>query len=331
MFRTLVRPFALAAAGVALALTAGAQPASAASCAVSAVKIGDLAASACGGSFAGNDSGANSIATDLFEGGLFSEFGVTEAWELVGKSDDGDDGVTASGGGSGSWTIDFGGAVVDTFVISLKAGNAFSVFLFTDLDPAATAYTGTFDTLLAGLTGEGDLKSSEALSTAKAEREGAEKAKSKAEKSKVDATAKAKKAEEALAQAKAEKKKAEAAGDDKKAKQADAKVKDAEKKAKAAKQEEKKAAKELAAAEKKVKQKQSEEKAAKTSLEKELKKTKAAKKAEAETGKDLSHITVGTFSSASSLAVPVPAALPLLATGMAVFAGFGWRRRAARA
>lgn len=78
----------------------------------------------CAGSFAGNDKNqqADVLAT------ILADFGVTASF--AGASDDGGSGPFATSPGGDSGTLTFDVAIDDAFVLSLKAGNAFSLFYF---------------------------------------------------------------------------------------------------------------------------------------------------------------------------------------------------------
>lgn len=148
------RPFKIACAaafGLVSVAAIGDHSAAAATCAVDAVAIGGRAATACGGVF--DVGGAKT--RDQIAPGLFAEFGVDAPWDLFGASNDGDDSVASKGGAKGGWRVDFGGKLVDAFVIGLKSGDAVSVFLFDKLDPATMSYSGSYDAMLAGLIGDG--------------------------------------------------------------------------------------------------------------------------------------------------------------------------------
>lgn len=78
----------------------------------------------CAGAFEGNDKNqqADVLAT------ILSEFGVTASF--AGASDDSASGPFTTSPGGASGTLTFDTAIDDPFVLSLKAGNAFSLFYF---------------------------------------------------------------------------------------------------------------------------------------------------------------------------------------------------------
>lgn len=124
--------------------------AQAATCSPDAVTIDGDAAQACNGPISGNDTGGgSSFLDDLSNGDIFAGYGninLLMDWELFGKSDE-DLTVEADEGSIFGEFAAFG--VMDTLVVTLKAGSNFTAFLFTDI--AGPNITGTFDTFLAGL------------------------------------------------------------------------------------------------------------------------------------------------------------------------------------
>ena len=134
--------------GIALA-TAISQPAHAAfikgTCNVADVTAGPVLAnaSACK-NFTGNDTG--------FEALINNAFGLTgNTWNLLGKSDQSDDPVaninTSGSVQSGNWSLIAPTSVNSPFVVTLKAGDFFSAYLFQGL---ANITSGTFN--VAGVT-----------------------------------------------------------------------------------------------------------------------------------------------------------------------------------
>lgn len=107
---------------------------------VTATGIGG--ATTCAGSFDGNDTQGDSLLNAL-NGGLFQSVVGNVTWSLFGKSDDGNSSFTAQNGAtSGTWQVLE--AITGPFVISLKAGNSYSAYLFDGKTPVTS---GTFETL----------------------------------------------------------------------------------------------------------------------------------------------------------------------------------------
>lgn len=119
--------------------------------AVTASGFGD--ATACAGAFDGNDTGAQgTLLTKLNDEGLFDSFVGDATWSLLGKSDDGSGILTASNGlASGTWSLLT--AITQPFVLSLKAGNSYSAYLFDGTTPITS---GTFETLGVSVNGRGN-------------------------------------------------------------------------------------------------------------------------------------------------------------------------------
>jgi hypothetical protein len=108
-------------------------------CNITDIKFGSLTATACEGAFSGNDTGAGKPLETLLDGGLFSDFvGTGVDWSLLGKSDDTNpEFITAANTANGTLTIanDFSW-LGKTFVISLKASNSYSAYLFQNFQSA---------------------------------------------------------------------------------------------------------------------------------------------------------------------------------------------------
>ncbi|MGG6294884.1 PEP-CTERM sorting domain-containing protein [Leptolyngbya sp. AN02str] len=109
---------------------------------------GGIFASACAGSFSGNDTGAQGTLLNDLNNGLFSTGGGT--WSLLGKSDDG--GFSAGKSSTGGWSLLGGQQITGSFVLSLKAGNAYSAYYF---DNVSNVTSGFFDTIGVSLAGNG--------------------------------------------------------------------------------------------------------------------------------------------------------------------------------
>jgi hypothetical protein len=100
-------------------------------------------ATACAGSFSGNDTGAGNPLLTSLNGGLFSSFTGNTTWKLLGKSDAANSGFTASNGATkGSWSLLQ--AITGPFVISLKSSTGYSAYFFDGKTPITS---GTFNTL----------------------------------------------------------------------------------------------------------------------------------------------------------------------------------------
>jgi hypothetical protein len=133
-------------------LTATALPSAAASfgnlkatgldCTHALVTAGDHDFLACAGAFEGNDTGnGNPLLTEL-NNGLFDDYVSGGTWSLLGKSDEGD--FNADQGQTiGNWSLAAGDTLGSPFVLSLKASNSFSAYLFNDV---SDIIDGTFTT-----------------------------------------------------------------------------------------------------------------------------------------------------------------------------------------
>ncbi|HLP90617.1 MAG TPA: PEP-CTERM sorting domain-containing protein [Nostocaceae cyanobacterium] len=116
-------------------------------CSTTDVSLGGVNAVDCFGA-SGNDTGADDPLETWLDGGLFSEYVGTGAdWSLLGKSDSNSDIIQAPDETSiGNWTL---GQPLpsSTFVISLKASDFYSAYLFQNVDFAQTGLTGLFNTI----------------------------------------------------------------------------------------------------------------------------------------------------------------------------------------
>lgn len=149
---------AMAASSV-IALAAGA---SAATCRIDAVTLTEVDSAAFGPVNSTNCFGAESgnlNPTEVLAGLTNDDFGFgSYSWSYLGKDDGGSTGSVQADVGSttGSWSADFGsGFTASVFSVLLKAGNAYSVFLFDITPSTGSAFAGTFDTQLAGLVNGG--------------------------------------------------------------------------------------------------------------------------------------------------------------------------------
>ncbi|MBD2725293.1 PEP-CTERM sorting domain-containing protein [Nostoc sp. FACHB-892] len=135
--------------------TSNANQTSSAICQLSDISLGGVLATACEGPIAGNDTGdKGSLLPDL-NNGLFSSFvGTNVKWSLAGKSDENPFAITADNKlSSGTWRL--GEALAsNTFVVSLKAGDAYTAYLFKDYD-FSKGLTGVFNTIGVALEGNG--------------------------------------------------------------------------------------------------------------------------------------------------------------------------------
>jgi hypothetical protein len=142
-----------------------------AKCSVNNVLFQNKTATACAGSFSGNDTGAGNPLLTQLNGGLFN-VGSSVTWSLAGKSDDGSqsglDITAANGANKGTWSLSqsFSSNApsgLSTFAISLKASTHYSTYLFQNFD-LSKGLTGVFDTIGVSLAGNG--KSGKGLSHA---------------------------------------------------------------------------------------------------------------------------------------------------------------------
>jgi hypothetical protein len=121
-----------AAAGLALALNG---PALAENCADTTWTA--LAATACLGSFVGNSGSGDSVPGELTF--LNAQWPSYAAFSFVGKSDDADSGpFTSNPAVAVSGTLTFDAPLSTPFVISLKAADQYSYYLFNPLGPVSS-------------------------------------------------------------------------------------------------------------------------------------------------------------------------------------------------
>ncbi|MBD0386683.1 MAG: PEP-CTERM sorting domain-containing protein [Nostoc sp. C3-bin3] len=125
-------------------------------CSLSDISLGGVFATACDGPIAGNDTGDKGSLLPNLNNGLFSSFvGTGVEWSLAGKSDDQKPfAITAANDfSSGTWGL---GAALssNTFVVSLKASDAYTAYLFKDYD-FSKGLTGVFNTIGVALDGSG--------------------------------------------------------------------------------------------------------------------------------------------------------------------------------
>ncbi len=112
---------------------------------------GGIFATACKGSYSGNDTGAGAPLQSLLNGGLFEDTVGSGFWSLFGKSDEG--GLFANHDSStGSWSLLGGAKLSGPFVISLKAGDAYSAYLFNNVGEVTS---GFFNTIGVSTSGNG--------------------------------------------------------------------------------------------------------------------------------------------------------------------------------
>ncbi|MBD2251328.1 PEP-CTERM sorting domain-containing protein [Nostoc parmelioides FACHB-3921] len=128
-------------------------------CKITDISLGGVSATACDGPNAGNDTGnAGTLLSKLNDDDLFSSFvGTGVQWTLAGKSDDTNPfAITTDDGeiSTGAWGL---GSTLssNTFVVSLKAGNGYSAYLFKDYD-FTQGLTGILNTIGVALDGSGN-------------------------------------------------------------------------------------------------------------------------------------------------------------------------------
>jgi hypothetical protein len=147
----------LLATGITLASMTAPVYASSAICSLTDISLGGVNATACDGPNAGNDTGSGSTLLADLNGGLFSNsIGTGVQWTLAGKSDDSNPFAIQADNdlNDGKWSL---GAVLpsSTFVVSLKAGDAYSAYLFKDYD-FSKGLEGVFKTIGVALDGSGN-------------------------------------------------------------------------------------------------------------------------------------------------------------------------------
>lgn len=119
------------------------------SCTAGSVSLFGSGYTSCAGAFAGNDTGNQGTLLDkLNSGSIFSgEYDAVSgaSWEILGKSDDGSNDVTAENGSTlGSWSAMLDN-VYSTIAVSLKSSTSYSTYLFTGVTTAELS--GLFDTV----------------------------------------------------------------------------------------------------------------------------------------------------------------------------------------
>ncbi|MGL5195240.1 MAG: PEP-CTERM sorting domain-containing protein [Chroococcales cyanobacterium] len=127
-------------------------------CDAGLVSLGGIDATACEGAFSGNDTNS-SLLDDLNSGSLFSSYYDPAAtWSLAAKSDDAGSWLTAPETTGGTWGFTLPEVLnQSTFVLSLKAANSFSTYLFKDFDfGGVTTWEGLFSTLGVSVNGGGN-------------------------------------------------------------------------------------------------------------------------------------------------------------------------------
>lgn len=107
------------------------------SCAVSDIVLGGTNATACEGAFKGNDTGNRGTLLDKLNNNLFSnQIGTDINWNLAAKSDNSNpQNPFANNPNTSTGTLSLNNLSAflgETFVISLKAGNGYSAYLFQD-------------------------------------------------------------------------------------------------------------------------------------------------------------------------------------------------------
>lgn len=123
-------------------LSLSALPAKALNCSAGDVTAFGLgSSSSCIGAFTGNDAQGDGSGAlfDQLSTGVFNN--ITN-WEFVGKSDEG--AFDVSSGNTGTWSIET--ALTGPFVLSLKAGNAWSAYFFEGSSDPFAVLGGTWNT-----------------------------------------------------------------------------------------------------------------------------------------------------------------------------------------
>jgi hypothetical protein len=122
-------------------------------CSVTNVLLGGVAATDCEGAFSGNDTGA--LDTKLANG-LFSDIvGAGVQWTLAGKSDQANNFIQAANGSTTSaWSLKQA-LSSNTFVVSLKASNSYSAYLFNNYD-FSQGLAGIFNTIGVSVNNNGN-------------------------------------------------------------------------------------------------------------------------------------------------------------------------------
>lgn len=117
-------------------------------CSITDVLLGNVSATACEGAFEGNDTGAQGTLLPSLNGGMFSSFvGPDVTWSLGAKSDDAGSWLLADEDQNpGTWSLE-NALSSGTFVLSLKANDYYSAYLFQGIDFATTGLQGIFDTI----------------------------------------------------------------------------------------------------------------------------------------------------------------------------------------
>ncbi len=100
-------------------------------CSNGLVTAGGSDFTACEGAFVGNDTDAENTFLTALNNGLFADFTDASIWLLWGKSD-ADNFAADQGKTDGRWGLLGADSLTGPFVLSLKASNTFSAYLFTD-------------------------------------------------------------------------------------------------------------------------------------------------------------------------------------------------------
>ncbi|MCF4965964.1 PEP-CTERM sorting domain-containing protein [Nostoc sp. CMAA1605] len=124
-------------------------------CSTSNVSLGGVNSTACAGAFDGNDTGAGDPLKTKLNGGLFKDFvGTGVTWAQVAKSDEVNSLFDAAEGSTqGNWNLTKA-LTSKTFVVSFKASNSYSAYLFKDYD-WSKGLTGIFNTIGVSVNGQG--------------------------------------------------------------------------------------------------------------------------------------------------------------------------------
>jgi hypothetical protein len=121
------------------------------------IQFGSLVATACKGPFSGNDTGAGDPLQTKLNDDLFDSVDPDASWSLLGKSDDTNPTfITATDTAEGTLTLggDLSFWLGKTFVISLKAANSYSAYLFQNFQ--GNTLQAAYNTIGVSQNGQGN-------------------------------------------------------------------------------------------------------------------------------------------------------------------------------